>query len=127
MDCDAKSYMYPFKDVKYRPRFVIFLKPHISSNFGYKTTLIYLFWHSLFKYVARKAIPSPPVALYNLFTEYLQTFPISKSTREFDLPLYKHAILISYLRMTLNVRKWPLGTSKIQNVMGEHVPGKFGF
>ena len=22
-----------------RPRFVIFLKPHISSNFGYKTTL----------------------------------------------------------------------------------------
>ncbi len=23
-----------------RPRFVIFLKPHISSNFGYKTTLM---------------------------------------------------------------------------------------
>jgi hypothetical protein len=25
--------------------------------------LLHLFWHSLFKYVARKAIPSPPVAL----------------------------------------------------------------
>ena len=26
-----------------RPCFVIFLKPHISSNFGYKTTLICVF------------------------------------------------------------------------------------
>ncbi len=40
MDCGAKSYMYPLKTLS-RTRFVIFPKPHISSNVRYKTTLIF--------------------------------------------------------------------------------------